>query len=442
MDDNRKERFMEAIQSAHSSSLLVYSREKKSRDLASKLHAEVGKMYIAGDLNQAFLLIEKHNSNPDTPGIDCVLADSDNSTLRLLESINKRFVNADTKHLPIISTILLLPKDDPDYLQSVQSVGGANSVLDGSKPVGLIFEEVIEKMYRQKSIEIAYNQLKGGQRRSYPYVPLFQTEIQKETAEKEADGDDLFTSAESLQGTLSDWTHSSSMLPGFIKDARDGVEAEEGKLDETTGWRDSPDRLYRHELDAKVSKIIQKKQSTKQRNSVMKPSSKLNKKIFYDVDDAKSPGAYFMTQSILDVYKRPKYIKPKKGSMSMPFDPELRPFLNRLKGENIVYSNELVHTIGGLSKIKAEVCWDVLSAKRHGTLIKAGQNSIEQGSPDRDMANARRLSPLKHSLDSFGHIETSISIGEADKRGWRCTKSYLLNALLFHEIIALVCFQN
>ena len=183
-------------------------------------------------------------------GIECLIADADVSMIKLIDAINKRGNNPKTSHLPIVSTVLLVPSDvDNDFFEKLRDVGGANVTL--AHPGALteqIFSRILETMYQMSSIEKTYKELsKSTQMVTFPYLPLFHSSIDVDNdgeadyglavggGDEDDDDDDddddnddenddenqedhHFEKIEA--GSVNSWTYASSMLPEFVKDGR------------------------------------------------------------------------------------------------------------------------------------------------------------------------------------------------------------------------------
>ena len=102
--------YFECLSVVHQINVLVYSRSKGTRTIARKLRAEVKKLFVESEVPEASWLIEKHNSDPDVPGIGLIVADYDKTTISLLDFFRKRATDHKTMHLPLILTILLMPE--------------------------------------------------------------------------------------------------------------------------------------------------------------------------------------------------------------------------------------------------------------------------------------------------------------------------------------------
>ena len=411
----KRDQFMLWLKSAHESSLLVYTRDKKSLEIARKLRPEMKNTYIASELNQALSLIEKHNSDPDIPGIDCIICDTDLSTLRLLDTINKRSKSDETKNLPLISTILLLSKNDPEYLIGLNSVGGANTTFESNISVGLLFEKILEVIHRQKCIEVAYKELKGGRKVTFPYFALFENEAVDEISEDEH-GKEFVEQKGKAGGdksndmsSLNNWTYSSSMLPDYIKNARDQVEGQNGG-----DWRKLKDLEVRHKLDTEAVKFLNTSKAPQENgdDSVSRldidslqelDSSRLQDSLVLDehIGVVKScPAIKQNANNLLDKSKRPVWSS--KGTL----DPEFRSFLVHKE------INTKSVSVGGLNKAKAENCWELINGAKHvsgekshfhgashNSSVEVDTNIIAESSEESSLISSQLLVQSQMNID-------------------------------------------
>ena len=105
-------RYMECLHIVHETIVLVFSLSDESDVLARKLRAEVKKLFVCHSSREALTLLEKHNSDPDVPGIGLIIADWARDSVPLLEALHVRETAPETMHLPFILTILMTPEGD------------------------------------------------------------------------------------------------------------------------------------------------------------------------------------------------------------------------------------------------------------------------------------------------------------------------------------------
>jgi CRP-like cAMP-binding protein/tetratricopeptide (TPR) repeat protein len=262
--------FMECLNIAHQTQVLMYSRFEPSEVLARKLRAEMKKTWITHEISETQWLIEKHNSDPDTAGIGLVIADFDKTTPILMEFIKARESAPETKHLPTILIIMLMPPGAPtkeaDRLRNSGMVANMEVLHTASTSSRGIFANVLDLVRKHHDLEGTYKELHRAQHNSkYPFLPIFVTN--KKIAENEGidddddsmndldlrEHDDDYDESQSLDTSLrteDDWTNASSMLPDFVKAARDKATHTTTEWeDDNADWRNAQDRKHRIGLD-------------------------------------------------------------------------------------------------------------------------------------------------------------------------------------------------
>lgn len=135
----------------------------------------------------------------DHHGIDIVISDVDHTTIRVLECLNKRAKAAETRRLPCIPVILLMPENiDEDMKSNLQHVGGYDVILPLPITPRELFNSLMDLLYRRKIVESAYNDLRKEQRNiKYPHLQIFEDEklplhhvtVDEEDEEEEDDDD-------------------------------------------------------------------------------------------------------------------------------------------------------------------------------------------------------------------------------------------------------------
>ena len=377
-----------------------------TKEISRKMRSEVAKLYIANTAHDVQWLIDKYNANPDIPGIECVIADADLSAVKILDSINKRSNGSKTRHLPIISTLLLVPPTiDSETILKIKEVGGANVMLRHPGALSAeIFTRVLETMYKMKNIERTYKDLSTNSKMiTFPYIPIFHNNLDVDndgeadyglalqngegrfgdTGEEDDDDEEIFSLEKDHMeaGSVSSWTYASSMLPAFVKERRN-INFEDEKLPEenATEWRRLPDLKTRHRLDQEAhfdegehskhltshepdetvedgsnrSQLIVKTQDelSESESMVLSLDSKgVESDAFFPshATRKKKDGLKLISSakknkelSLLDLSFRPHDVKSNKKSSTLNFDPTLLPFLHSHK---IDLSNTF--TIGG-----------------------------------------------------------------------------------------------
>lgn len=265
------------LHTAHQSTLLVYARmdgrEKDGghmKELARKLRPELGRLFLCTQVRECFKIMRKHDADESLPSIDIILSDVDSQSLKFLEAVNKRPKSKETSHLPMVSTIMVIPEeqqgiaggvgsgkaevlDSEQHMAAAQAtidaVGGASAVLTHSATSKEVLQAALDVLARRKNVESAYRDLKAAKMKAakYPYLPLFSSKnnTMKENGDDDDDDDDdgfnfnessastqrikvteTATSTASAGSTASvnemdDWTDTSSMLPRFISANRE-----------------------------------------------------------------------------------------------------------------------------------------------------------------------------------------------------------------------------
>jgi hypothetical protein len=138
--------------------------------------------------------------SPDLHGIDIVIADVDHTTVRVLECLNKRAKAAETRRLPCVPVILLMPDTiDDDMKANIKNVGGYDLILPSPISPRDLFNSLTDLLYRRTIVESAYNDLRKEQRNlKYPHLQIFEDEkvplhhltVDEEDEEEEDDEDE------------------------------------------------------------------------------------------------------------------------------------------------------------------------------------------------------------------------------------------------------------
>ena len=274
--------YMESLNCAHNTSMLVYSRSSESEELSRKLRAEVKKLYMTHEVPEATWLIEKNNNDPDNPGIGLIVADYDKTTLNLLEFLRKRAADPATKHLPAILVILIVGSDVKtdvkDTHHNVEVLRGVSSKV--------VFDQVLGLIKRHTELENAYRELRQATHNAkYPFLPIFTASKQQDNGSSDDDDKDLDrddddddddfneslegiteqnslaegqSQAEASVGTEDDWTNASSMLPSFVKTGRDASAKATAVFEDAPDWRKSNEKSFRVKLDKNMEETMNK----------------------------------------------------------------------------------------------------------------------------------------------------------------------------------------
>jgi hypothetical protein len=185
----------------HRSALVTFSfSHSSSLLLAKKIRIELNRIYLAEEVKDALRIITKTSMSSELHGIDIVIADVDHTTVRVLECLNKRSKAAETRRLPCVPVILLMPETiDDDMKANIQQVGGYDVILPSPISPRDLFNSLTDLLYRRTIVESAYNDLRKEQRNlKYPHLQIFEDEkiplhhltVDEEDEEEEDDVDD------------------------------------------------------------------------------------------------------------------------------------------------------------------------------------------------------------------------------------------------------------
>lgn len=384
---------------AHKTTLLIFS---KNRELGRKLRPEFSKCFIVSDLREGIKSIKKYNADPDNPGIDVALIDcpeskTDQSAIKFLEFLNKRMTDVETRSFPLIATVLLIPEsyDGKEY-----------SEMCGTLLKNFTHKQVlialVEAIHNKNAIEKTYKQLRSKQTAfKYPHIPIF-TDISNNCSDANIDDDDDdFNSADGKMkkkkvlvsntaaiidpelssfdtpDSLADWTDNSSLIPDGIKEFRKSVSNEivSGKVD--IGIRHSLDTKFLKKLESDELNLNDEEATTTSKldddlnesNSYVENSFVRSKKNVAVEKRSNYSDREISVGKLLDPRTRPKWgagntlasLIQNRESMvdgEQDFDNTSKVFFQRP-----VPNLSLEHTIGGLDKKIASVCWNVMNSR-------------------------------------------------------------------------------
>lgn len=212
--------------------------------------------------------------------------------MRILDYLNKRVTAPQTSALPLISSIVLLsPNSDPDVLQHIEAVGGANSVLNLPCSSSEILSAVLHVLYRRRLVETTFRDLKEiNQTERYPYLSIFAQSGQMDAVDdvpstKENVTDESKNVEEStfivpadqsyiVVKNNDDWSLCSSMLPRALKRMRNR-ERRKHPLTEKKGIVSQGERLIKEIAERdKTDSVILKKMTTFSATSAQKTKSR------------------------------------------------------------------------------------------------------------------------------------------------------------------------
>ena len=204
---------LQQLQLAHASSVLMYVKndardtEKYVKELARKLRPEFGHFYHTEDVKECFKMLAKCNHGEEgVKPIDVVILDFDTHSIKLLDMINKRSSDPKTAHLPLISTIVILPLEEVggysaeggttqpqpqlgnktqedkqqgssegfDPKQLISAAGGCNAMQGHNVSSKQMLYCALDALYRRKLVEGSYREIKIVKSVSskYPYLSL------------------------------------------------------------------------------------------------------------------------------------------------------------------------------------------------------------------------------------------------------------------------------
>lgn len=117
-----------------------------------------------------------------------VITDVDHTTQRLLELLNRRKSSDETRRLPCIPVIILMPVNvDEDIKTNVLNTGGYDVLLQQPVNPKQLFASVLHLLYRRTLVEGAYSGLRKQHiSTKYPHLQIFASE---KTAQKTTPGD-------------------------------------------------------------------------------------------------------------------------------------------------------------------------------------------------------------------------------------------------------------
>ena len=163
-------------------------------------------------------LINK-SSTPDHHGIDIVrtytykyiscvysnvqvMTDVDHTTQRLLELLIKRKEDDQTRRLPCIPVIILMPAHiDEDIKQHVLDTGGFDVILQQPVTAKVLFATVVQLLHQRNVVESTYSGLRKQHiSTKYPHLQIFTDEKNAQRAGSGDEDDDDSVDTESVDG--------------------------------------------------------------------------------------------------------------------------------------------------------------------------------------------------------------------------------------------------
>eukprot|EP00602_Paraphysomonas_sp_CaronLab_P011042 CAMPEP_0185022256 /NCGR_PEP_ID=MMETSP1103-20130426/4974_1 /TAXON_ID=36769 /ORGANISM="Paraphysomonas bandaiensis, Strain Caron Lab Isolate" /LENGTH=1344 /DNA_ID=CAMNT_0027554245 /DNA_START=188 /DNA_END=4219 /DNA_ORIENTATION=- len=158
--------------------MLLYSRDKNSLNMGKAVRLELNKLYVATELKDATRALHKDAARTDSCGIDILAADLDHTTLKLLEVLNKRAKSEETRRLPSIPVVILVPEHtDEDIKNHLLSMGGYDVLLTNPVTPHEFFSAVVDLLHRRAAVETAYDTLRKKHKNiKYPHLNIFEDE--------------------------------------------------------------------------------------------------------------------------------------------------------------------------------------------------------------------------------------------------------------------------
>lgn len=225
---------------AHSSTILLYSRDRSGVNLAKKLRAEFGKILVSSESRECQKVLSKiTNESQDYLSIDVLLADFDTGAVKIVDTINKRPLMPETNNCSLIPTIVMANESNQkDAIEHLAEVGGVNKLLVPPYTTKKIMSALLEVLFNRKRVEDTFRDLKKHPTISakYPYLPIFENSTTAEGNTSPSKLKDLLdynneksvlkstvsssTAHEHHMEEIEDGTECSSMIPDDVKQVR------------------------------------------------------------------------------------------------------------------------------------------------------------------------------------------------------------------------------
>lgn len=272
------------LSNIHSIQALIYSKTQFTKDLARKLRPEFKKIYLTYETKSSIRMISRDDKrDTDHGGIDIVIMEYDGGCFRLIEYVNQRVTKPETRHLPVIPMIVLLPSNLSSMsdayesaINAIESAGGANVTLMLPQTTRNVFTSILDVLGHRRCVDVVFKEMKKKAVK-YPFYAIFtesREEMEKQTKES-------FQTAEYDDCVFDDWTNCHSHLPREIEEIR---ETELSKRREEDNYlRDSPstasatETLQSHEGEEVVKVSDAKKMREKRLKQEMKHRQQVDK---------------------------------------------------------------------------------------------------------------------------------------------------------------------
>eukprot|EP00597_Dinobryon_sp_UTEXLB2267_P014299 CAMPEP_0170116102 /NCGR_PEP_ID=MMETSP0020_2-20130122/12003_1 /TAXON_ID=98059 /ORGANISM="Dinobryon sp., Strain UTEXLB2267" /LENGTH=1446 /DNA_ID=CAMNT_0010344023 /DNA_START=151 /DNA_END=4491 /DNA_ORIENTATION=- len=396
-------------------------------------------------------MAEETDAELSKSGVSILLADIDSVAVKLAEFINKRATDEKSNHCPVIPMIFFTHDgvDESDLISSLMAVGGATKIINSPCPTKDLLYTIIEVLYKCKIVDDTYKELneKKTMTTKYPYYPLFQSKStgilgaispskkikDQDEKVKDDDGDSQGEGSEVSLNKLTqriedpdDWTHSSSLLPNFVKEIRKNnplksrIKQSETIQEGTESCTNSPiDRI----LTIEASPI---EGGPKALNKREKEAIEFHRSSMSSSQDSLSLGnsdavvvdpwnfQYGLSDGNVNSHKEKQALKDfnndgelKEMEKSLQLlQPSNRPtcsLLNPRKSVNLLNSNNDIYpffnkpmpetstllTVGGLDKKHVAPCWDII----HSQFV------MKEKSKETRLGNTTNTKELKEDKD-------------------------------------------
>lgn len=140
-----------------------------------------------------------------------MIADYDSSAVRLIDSVNRRTTNPETKGCPIIPTIIILTdNNEKEALEHLRAVGGVTKIVKQPFQTKDLLYMIIDVLTTQKKVEETFKSLTKKKIISskYPYMPIFDT-IDTKTAAAAAESEEKQKQKETIRKPIKINEHAS-----------------------------------------------------------------------------------------------------------------------------------------------------------------------------------------------------------------------------------------
>mmetsp|Transcript_3630 Transcript_3630/g.3742 ORF Transcript_3630/g.3742 Transcript_3630/m.3742 type:complete len:1402 (+) Transcript_3630:77-4282(+) len=306
-ETQQKSQYIHWLNHAHNANIMLYSRDKTSREIARAIRPEFSRILVVNEYKDAARLIDKFNHNPENHGhtgsnhhhdhgIDLILADADYSTPKILEHLQKRAEEYATGHLPVISVVLLMSENIDPIIRSVLMHNDFSSICVNSPfNAATVLDTILEVLHRRHVIETTYKKIrKKTKHKEFPYIPVFadveeddEPDLIEEHGAKREEGDTTGSGRREGEGEgrvdqnrdgsemksnasvkidlirpdfdyeIDDWIDCPTLLPRFIQQLREQIHPLFAKGNRADGKTDvAKEKHLRRMVDRKILKNL------------------------------------------------------------------------------------------------------------------------------------------------------------------------------------------